>query len=79
MINLSLISTLSFLLVFIIFFVLVGLVLELRALHFQSGALLLEPYLQYILLWLFWRWGSHELFATDGLELHSSQSQIAGL
>jgi hypothetical protein len=27
------------------------------------------------LLWLFWRWGSHELFALAGLELQSSSSQ----
>jgi hypothetical protein len=34
----------------------------------KAGALLLEPHLQSIFLWLFWRWGSHELFAQAGLE-----------
>jgi hypothetical protein len=29
---------------------------ELRTLHFRAGAQPLEPYLQFILLWLFWRW-----------------------
>jgi hypothetical protein len=29
---------------------------ELKALCLQSGPLPLEPHLQYILLWLFWRW-----------------------
>jgi hypothetical protein len=28
----------------------------------KAGALPLEPHLQPILLWLFWRWGSYELF-----------------
>jgi hypothetical protein len=40
----------------------------------QVGTLLLEPHLQSILLWLFWRWGSHELFAWAGLESWSSRS-----
>jgi hypothetical protein len=48
---------------------LMGLGLELRALHLQgrcstTGLL----HLQSILLWLFWTWGSHELFAWAGLE-----------
>jgi hypothetical protein len=36
---------------------------ELRALCLQTGTLPLEPHLQSILLWLFCRWGSHELFS----------------
>jgi hypothetical protein len=35
----------------------------------KAGALLLEPYLQSILLWLYWRWGSQEQFAWAGLEI----------
>jgi hypothetical protein len=35
---------------------------------FKAGTLLLEPYLQSILLWLFWRWGLSELFALAGLK-----------
>jgi hypothetical protein len=34
----------------------------------KAGALLLEPHLQSILFWLFWRWGSWE-FVQAGLEL----------
>jgi hypothetical protein len=41
----------------------------------KAGTLLLEPHLQPILLWLFWRWGSHELFARAGLKLEPSGSQ----
>jgi hypothetical protein len=40
-----------------LFFMVLG--FELRALHLAS-ALLLEPHLQPILFWLFWRWGSRE-------------------
>jgi hypothetical protein len=29
----------------------------------KAGTLLLAPHLQFIVLWLFWRWGSCELFA----------------
>jgi hypothetical protein len=36
---------------------LVGLGLEVRASHLQTGAPPLKPQLQSILLWLFWRWG----------------------
>jgi hypothetical protein len=53
----------------------VGLGFELRA-----GTLVLEPHLQSILPWLFWRWESHELFAWAGLGttiLPSSVSQVA--
>jgi hypothetical protein len=32
---------------------------------YKAGALLLEPNLHSILLWLFWRWGSHKLFALE--------------
>jgi hypothetical protein len=39
---------------------------ELGALCLQAGALPLEPHLQCILLWLFWRWGSLKLFAWAG-------------
>jgi hypothetical protein len=42
----------------------------------KAVALPLEPYLQFILLWLFWRWESHELFARAGLEPRSFQSQL---
>jgi hypothetical protein len=34
-----------------------------------------EPHSQFILLWLFWRLGSHKLFIQAGLEFQSSQSQ----
>jgi hypothetical protein len=54
-------------------FVLMWLGFELKASHFQTGALPLEPYLQSILLWLFWKWGPHELFAWAGLKPQSSQ------
>jgi hypothetical protein len=37
--------------------VLVGLGFEFRAVGLQSRSLPLEPHLQAILLWLFWRWG----------------------
>jgi hypothetical protein len=40
------------------FFFLVGLGFKLRASHLQTGTLQLEPCLQSILLWLFWRLGS---------------------
>jgi hypothetical protein len=41
----------------------------------QAGALLLESYLQSIILWLFWRWKSYKLFAWAGIEPQSSQAQ----
>jgi hypothetical protein len=47
---------------FVLLGFLIGLVFELRTSCCQAGTLLLEPYLQSILLWLFWRWRSHELF-----------------
>jgi hypothetical protein len=34
-----------------------GLGLELRASHLQSRCCTLEPHLQSVLLWLFWKWG----------------------
>jgi hypothetical protein len=34
----------------------------------KAVTLLLEPHLQSILLWLFWRWGSLKLFASASLE-----------
>jgi hypothetical protein len=42
---------------------------------FEAGTLLLEPHFQSILLWLFWRWGSHELGAQAVLKLQSLWSQ----
>jgi hypothetical protein len=42
---------------------------------YKAGTLLLEAYLQSILLWLFWRWGSGELFAQVSLKSWSSWSQ----
>jgi hypothetical protein len=36
---------------------------ELRALHCKAGSLSLEPHLQFILLWLFWRWGLVKYFS----------------
>jgi hypothetical protein len=39
----------------------------------KAATCLLGPYFQSILLWLFWRWGLHELFARAGLEPQSSQ------
>jgi hypothetical protein len=32
----------------------------------KAGAVLLEPHLQSILLWLFWRWGLEDFFAWAG-------------
>jgi hypothetical protein len=48
----------------------------------KAGSLLFEAHLHPILLWLFWRWGSQELFAQAGLKLttHLPQpSQVLGL
>jgi hypothetical protein len=39
-----------------------------RLCAYKAGALSLETHLQSILLWLFWRWGSRELFAQADLE-----------
>jgi hypothetical protein len=50
-------QNLSVILFFFLFWGL-GLGFELRALHVQGRHSLLEPHLQSILLWLFWRWGS---------------------
>jgi hypothetical protein len=47
--------------------------LNLRLCPCKSGALPLEPSLQSIFFWLFWRWGSHKLFVQAGLELWSSR------
>jgi hypothetical protein len=44
---------------------------------YKAGTLPLEPHLMSILLWLFWKWGSHELFVWAGLESQSSQSQLS--
>jgi hypothetical protein len=41
----------------------------------KAGALLLQPHLQFILLWLFLEIGSHDLLALSTFELPSSQSQ----
>jgi hypothetical protein len=43
---------------------------EHRALWGKAGAFLLKPYRQSILLWLFWRWGSSQLFGRAGLSNH---------
>jgi hypothetical protein len=45
----------------------------------KAGALLLEPHLQSIFLWVFWRQGSHELFAQTDLELNLSRLKELGL
>jgi hypothetical protein len=50
----------------------------------KAGALPYEPHLQSVLLWLFWRWGSLELFAWNGLNLDFSDlsyqvARIAGM
>jgi hypothetical protein len=58
-----------FVVVWLGFFFPVGQGLELRVLYLQSSALQHEQCLQSILHYLFWRWGSHELFAEVGLEL----------
>jgi hypothetical protein len=42
---------------------------------YKAVTLLLEPHLQPILFWLFWRRGSHKLFAWAGLKPQFSQSQ----
>jgi hypothetical protein len=42
----------------------------------KAGALWLEPHLQSTLLWLFWRWRSHELFAEANSPLIPA-SQVA--
>jgi hypothetical protein len=56
------------------FFFLVGLGFDLRALHSQSTCSIpLESHLQFVLLWLFWRWGSCELTLNVDL-LHLSLS-----
>jgi hypothetical protein len=61
------------------FVVFAGLGFELRTLckgdTHKTGTLLLEPHILSILVWLFWRWGFHEVFAQVGLELPSSQPQ----
>jgi hypothetical protein len=54
---------------------LVGLSLNSGLCTCKTGALPLEPHLQSILLWLFWSWGSCDLFAQAGLKPLSSQSQ----
>jgi hypothetical protein len=41
----------------------------------KAGTLPLEPRLHSILLWLFWTWGSHELFSQAGLQSQSSWFQ----
>jgi hypothetical protein len=59
----------------VVFFFLVGLGFELGLCTCKEDTFLLEPHLQSVLVWLFWRWGSLELFAWAGLEPPSSQSQ----
>jgi hypothetical protein len=41
----------------------------------SQHALLFEPHLQTIFLWVFWRWGSHKVFACAGIKLWPSLSQ----
>jgi hypothetical protein len=50
------------------------LVFEFSALHFTAGALLLKPYLRFILLWLFWRWGVANYL--PGLALNSDPPNL---
>jgi hypothetical protein len=57
------------------FFFLVWLGFELRPLHMQSGILLLEPTPPVHVVWLFWSWGSCELFAQPGPWTANSWSQ----
>jgi hypothetical protein len=67
--SLLLVSSSFFFFCFVLF-VLVGLGFELRISCLQSSpSAWATP--QSILLWLFWRWGSHELFAWAGLKLWS--------
>jgi hypothetical protein len=35
----------------------------------KADTVTFQPKLQSILLWLFWKWGSHELFAEAGIKL----------
>jgi hypothetical protein len=42
---------------------------------YKAGVLSLKPYLQSILLWLFWTWSLHELFTQASLEPRSSWAQ----
>jgi hypothetical protein len=51
---LILLTSWGFFSVMFVFWFLVGLGFEFRALHLQNSALLLEPLLQSILFWLFW-------------------------
>jgi hypothetical protein len=60
----------------------VGLEFELRAFFtYKAGASSIEPHLQFILLWLFWRWGLAKYF--PGLvfifPILSSQVRITGM
>jgi hypothetical protein len=63
------------------FLLLLGLGFESGLHTCKTGTLPLEPHLQSILLWLFWRWGSYKLFAWTGLKwcviLPISASQVA--
>jgi cellulose synthase/poly-beta-1,6-N-acetylglucosamine synthase-like glycosyltransferase len=56
---------------FKIFFFLMELGVKLTALCLQADALSLEPCLQSILLWLFWRWGLQNYL--PGLALNLGQ------
>jgi hypothetical protein len=46
-----------------------------KACTHKAGSLLLEPQLQSILLWLFWKWGYCKLFSQPGFKLWFSQFQ----
>jgi hypothetical protein len=52
----------------LIWFLLIGLGFDT---HSFTSPLPLAPHLQSILLWLFWRWGSHKVFSCAGLKLWS--------
>jgi hypothetical protein len=57
-------------------FFLVGLEFELRALHLQSRCSTLEPHLQSIWLWLFWRWDLENYFPRLALNCSSSNLSL---
>jgi hypothetical protein len=75
----------NFIIFYFIFIFLVELGFELRALYLQSRCLLLEPHLQPILLWLFWRWEALQTISPDWpriviLQISASQvSRITGV
>jgi hypothetical protein len=46
---------------------------------YKVDTVMLEPHLQSILLWLFWRWKSHRLFAQAGLSSAFHIARITGM